>query len=86
METIPPAPYLHILSKHSPLFEIYLRLWREQDSDSRVSYDREFVRNVICMQWGKFLNVLRSLTKEGLIEFQIEDEDVVHIILATYEI
>lgn len=84
----PPYEYLCRLADNNPqAIKSYLMLWREQDSTGKIVYDKDHIRNIKSLSWAKFLNDLRLLYREGLLEWHAlrqDEQDHVMIIIAQY--
>lgn len=83
----PPLEYLMFAAKNCPsAVYTYINLWRDQDSDHRIFRTRHQIRDEHSESWTCFLNNIRKLAREDLLEWTFsKDEDSVIIIMAEYE-
>ena len=82
---LPPAEYLCQVADHCcEAVSAYLMIWRDQDKDGIISYTKEYVEDVKCLDWCDFKRNLRLLAYEGVIE-RVVTEEKVTIILASWE-
>ena len=81
-----PLEYIHFIADHAPdTMSNYLMLWKEQDHDCRCICTKQYIRDEKSKSWTKFLNDLRKLCCQGLLEWSKADEETVVIVLAAYD-
>ena len=83
----PPLEYLLFAAKHCPsAVYTYINLWRTQDSEHRIFCTRNLIRDEESESWTCFVNNLRKLAKQDLLEWKFsKDENSVVILMAEYE-
>jgi hypothetical protein len=70
LEKYPPYLYLHQVADHVPeASKTFLYLWRERDEHFRVFVTREDIIGRAFFSWTKFLNDLRKLAGNDLLEY-----------------
>ncbi len=83
----PPLEYLFFVAKNCPsAVYTYLNLWKSQDSSHRLFITRNQIRDEESESWTCFVNNLRKLSKQDLLEWKFsKDGESVVIELAQYE-
>lgn len=86
MDIAYPNEYICFIADNTPdAMSNYLMLWREQDEYSRCIYTKDQIRNEKNKSWTKFLNDLRKLTCQGLLEWAFVEQEKIVITLAEYQ-
>lgn len=74
---LPPYHYLLQIADHCPkACALYIRLWHDRDKHNTLSVNKSTVRDKYLTSLAKFRHDLFLLSKEGLVSFMENFEEV----------
>ena len=68
---------LDTISRHCPeALHTYLLVILRIDKEGHATFTKKFIKDDLCETWTKFVNNLKKLYIEGLLEFHILDSHI----------